>query len=99
MNKKSTHEQDLEEMNLGVENTSKKVYIGKRINLMVREMLITLLRKYKNVFTWSYDDLKAYREYLFQHEIPLNPNAKPFKQRKKKKILANTPLGCQIWDQ
>lgn len=46
-------------------------------------MLIELLRKYKHVFSWSYEDLKAYREDLFQHEISLKPNAKPFKQKQR----------------
>lgn len=79
MRKNSTHEQDLEEINLGIKNVPKKVYISKRLNPKVREMLISLLRKYKHVFAWSYDDLKAYREEFFQHEIPLNPDAKPFR--------------------
>ena len=45
----------------------------------IRHDLIGLLRKYKHVFAWSYDDLKAYREDLFQHEIPLKLDAKPFR--------------------
>lgn len=35
------------------------------------------------MFAWSYDGLKAYREDLFQHEIPLRSNAKPFRQRQR----------------
>lgn len=35
------------------------------------------------MFAWSYDDLKAYREDLFQHEIPLRDNAKPFRQKQR----------------
>lgn len=53
-------------------------------------MLISLLRKYKHVFAWSYEDLKSYREDLFQNEIPLKQNSKPFKkiQRPINPILA-----------
>ena len=43
--------------------------------------MIGLLRKYRHVFAWLYDDLKAYREDLFQHEIPFKQDAKPFKQK------------------
>lgn len=55
--------------------------LEKRPSLKVKENMIALLRKYKNVFAWSYDDLKAYREDLFQHEIPLKPDVEPFRQR------------------
>ena len=55
----------LEEVNLGTEKTHKKVYIGKKLSPKIRQDLIDLLRKYRHVFAWSYDDLKAYREDLF----------------------------------
>lgn len=48
-------------MNLGIENAPKKVYVGKKMKPKIKAMLIALLRKYKHVFAWSYDDLKAYR--------------------------------------
>ena len=72
---------DLEEVNLGTKETPKKVYIGKKLSPKIRKNLIGLLRKYSHVFVWSYDDLKAYREDLFQHEIPLKLDAKPFRQK------------------
>lgn len=40
------------------------------------------------MFAWSYDDIKAYREDIFQHEIPLKPDAKPF--RKKQRSITPT---------
>jgi hypothetical protein len=73
-----THKEDLEEINLGTKNTPKKVYIGKKMKPHVKTMLIALLREYRHVFTWSYDDLKAYKDEFFQHEIPLKLDAKPF---------------------
>ena len=75
--------EDIEEINLGIEIAPRKVYIGKKISPTIRRMLIELLRKYKHVFSWSYEDLKVYKEDLFQHEIPLKPDAKPFKQKKR----------------
>jgi len=70
---------NLEEINLGTQTTPKNVYIGRNLDPKIRSKLINLLRKYRHVFAWSYDDLKAYREDLFQHEIPLKPDAKPFR--------------------
>jgi hypothetical protein len=41
----------------------------------------TLLREYFYSFAWSYDDLKAYDETIFQHIIPLKEGTKSFKQK------------------
>lgn len=71
----------VEEIKLGIGEASKNVYIGGGLTPEIRKSLISLLRKYRHVFSWSYDDLKAYREYLFQHEIPLKENTKPFRQK------------------
>lgn len=77
------NKEDLEEINLGTKSAPQKVYVGKRVSPKIRSMLIALLRKYKHVSTWSYDDLKAYRQDLFQHTIPLDPAAKPFRQKQR----------------
>lgn len=45
--------------------------------------MIELLRKFRHVFAWSYDELKVYREDLFQHIIPLKEDAKPFRQKQR----------------
>ena len=55
----------LEEINLGTREAPKNVYIGRKLSPKIRHDLIGLLRKYRHVFAWSYDDLKAYREDLF----------------------------------
>ena len=73
--------QVLEEVNLGTNEAPKKVYIGQNLSTKIRKTLIDLLRKFRHVFAWSYDDLKAYREDLFQHVIPLKDNMKPFRQK------------------
>lgn len=33
----------------------------------------------KDVFTWPYEDLKAYREDVIQQSIPLKEDAEPFR--------------------
>lgn len=75
--------EELEEVNLGTELSPKLVYIGKKLPSHVRTNLINLLKRYKHVFAWSYEDLKAYRQDLFQHEVPLLPDAKPFRQKQR----------------
>ena len=82
-NAKNDKRQELEEINLGTTNSPKKVYIGKTLNPDIGRSLINLLRRFRHVFTWSYDDLKAYRQDLFQHVIPLKEDVKPFRQKKR----------------
>jgi len=43
-----------------------------------------LLRKYKDVFVWSYDDLKTYDTSIIEHNIPLKHSIKPFRQKLRK---------------
>jgi hypothetical protein len=78
---KDTKPEDLEEVNMGTEESPRKVYIGKALSPDVRRAMIDVLRKYRNFFAWSYDDLKAYRSDLFQHVIPLKEGIKPFRQK------------------
>lgn len=75
--------EEVEKINLGSENNPREFYIGKKLTPKIITALVNLLRKYIHVFAWSYDDLKAYREDLFQHEIPLKPDEKPFRQKQR----------------
>lgn len=59
-NIKDKKSQELEEINLGTIESPKKVYIGKALSSTIRKYLIDLLRRFRHVFVWSYDDLKSY---------------------------------------
>ena len=72
------------------------MYIGQKLSSEIRKPLIDLFRKYRHVFTWSYDDIKAYRKDLFQHVIPLKENVKPFRQ---KKIPINPTLSPKMQEE
>ena len=46
--------------------------------------MINLIKEYRDVLAFSYDELKAYRANVFQHTIPLTKEAKevkPFRQK------------------
>lgn len=40
-----------------------------------------MLQKYKDIFAWSYKDLKGVDLEICQHTNPMTPNSKPSKQR------------------
>ena len=49
--------------------------------------MINFVKEYRDVFAFTYDELKAYREDVFQHIIPLNQDikeVKPFRQKLRK---------------
>lgn len=68
--------------NLGTNEDPKMVRIGKACNSQEREDMLQLLREYKDVISWSYEELKIYDSNIITHDIPLRPDAKPFRQRK-----------------
>ena len=75
---------DYIEVNIGTDQNPKLIKIGKGTSQKERNELINLVKEYRDVFAFTYDELKAYREDVFQHTIPLKPELKeikPFRQR------------------
>ncbi|MCO5551659.1 hypothetical protein L7F22_005163 [Adiantum nelumboides] len=59
----------------------KPAYIATDLTEEKEKLLIATLKQYKDVFAWSYKDLKGVDPSIYQHTIPLKSNAKPSKQR------------------
>ena len=72
---------DIEECNIGTEDRPKMIKLAKSIPASMKNKYIDLFREFIDVFTWSYEDLKAYDTNIIQHKIPLKENQKPFKQK------------------
>lgn len=45
--------------------------------------MIDLLMEYEDLIAWSYEYLKTYDPTVIVHNIPLNPDKKPFRQRQR----------------
>ncbi|KAG8482790.1 hypothetical protein CXB51_024036 [Gossypium anomalum] len=75
------HEESVETINLGTEEKKQEVKIGTSISESTRHNLITLLREYKDVFAWSYQDMPGLDEDLVVHKLPLKPECKPIQQK------------------
>jgi hypothetical protein len=43
-----------------------------------------LLQQYKDMFAWSYDELRTYDTTVIEHKIPLKPGVKPSRQKLRK---------------
>ena len=59
----------------------RKVWIATDLTPDEEELLISTLREYKDIFAWSYKDLKGVDPAICQHTIPMREEAKPSKQR------------------
>ena len=66
---------------MGTDEEPKMVQIGKACNQQEREDMLKFLTEYKYVIAWSYEELKTYDPEIITHEIPLKPDAKPFRER------------------
>ena len=72
------------EINIGTKNEQKMIKIGKGTSEKERNDLVNIVKEYRDVFAFTYDELKDYREDLFQHTIPLKQDikeVKPFRQK------------------
>ena len=66
-----------EVINLGTEQDPKNINLGKNCTHAERVAFMKLFREFKDVFAWTYEDLKTYDTKIIQHVIPLKENAKP----------------------
>ena len=85
--------EDYIEVNIGTEEEPRKIKIRKGTSVEERKNLIELVREFRDVFAFTYDELKAYRGDVFQHTIPLNPYSKPLRQ---KLIKINSKLAHMV---
>ena len=80
-NKENIKLEDCIEINIGTEEKPRKIKIGKGTSVKERNDLIELVKDFRDVFSFTYDELKYYRDDVFQHNIPLKPDSKPFHQK------------------
>lgn len=68
-------------INLGTKKDPKNVNLGLSCSSSKRATFINLFRPYKDIFTWTYNDLKMYDKNITQHVIPLEKDSKPYQQK------------------
>jgi hypothetical protein len=73
--------EEVEDCNVGTVDNPKMVKLSKFLSVENKNKYTELLKKYKDVFAWSYEDLKTYDTSVIEHKIPLKPSVKPFKQK------------------
>ena len=56
------------------------IKISKNLSEKERGKLVALLKEYKDIFAWSYQEMSGLSPNLVTHKLKVNPNAKPVKQ-------------------
>ena len=71
---------ELEEVNMGTPEEPRTLSIARNLSPSTKTSLIRLLSEYRDVFAWSYDDMKGLDPKFYQHQINLAKDAKPVQQ-------------------
>ena len=79
--KRSEPVDEVIEINIGTPVSPKMIKIGNNSSPKERKAIENLIREYKDVFAWTYDDLKTFDPAIIEHTIPLNEGAKPYRQK------------------
>ena len=66
--------------------------LGKCCSPGERNKFISLFKQYKDVFAWTYEDLKTYDTNIIQHVIPIRSGIKPYQQPLRKMHPKLEPL-------
>ncbi|XP_074356524.1 uncharacterized protein LOC141696257 [Apium graveolens] len=61
----------------------KKVKVGSGHEESFKERLVSFLREYKHVFAWNPRDMPGLHESIAMHNLDVNPNKKPVKQKRR----------------
>ena len=65
-------------VNLSLYKNPQKIILGINYSPTERSSFIKLFKYYKDVFDWTYDDLKTHDTNIIQHIITLKEDSKPF---------------------
>ena len=71
----------VEDVDISTEGDPKIVKLSKKFPTKEKERYVNLIKKYTDVFAWSYEDLKEYDTSIIQHTIPIKPGEKPFRKK------------------
>jgi len=69
------------QINLENEANPKPIFISESLSPSEKEDLIHLIREYKDVFAWNYEDMPRLNPHIAMHYLNINLDTKPVKQQ------------------
>jgi ribonuclease HI len=73
-----------EKVNLGTNENPQFINLGLGCSKQEKDAFIKLFKEFKDVFAWTYEDLKTFDPNIIQHVIPMKPQTLPFHQKLRK---------------
>jgi hypothetical protein len=73
--------EEVEDCDIGTKENPRLVRLSKLLPTKIKNKYTEWLRKYKDVFAWSYEEMRTYDTFVIEHKIPLKPSVKPFQQK------------------
>jgi ribonuclease HI/transposase InsO family protein len=73
-----------EKVNLGTNDNPQYINLGLGCSKHEKVAFIRLFKEFKDVFAWTYEDLKTFDPNIIQHVIPMKPQTLPFQQKLRK---------------
>ena len=67
----------LEVVRLGTRDEVRPVHVAKEMSPEDKSAMITLLKEFRDVFAWSYEDMWGLDPQLYQHQIHLSKDLTP----------------------
>jgi hypothetical protein len=69
---------------LGTNENPQFINLGLGCSKQEKAAFIKLFKEFKDVFAWTYEDLKTFDPNIIQHVIPMKPQTLPFQQKLRK---------------
>jgi ribonuclease HI len=73
--------EEVEDCDVGTAKEPRIVKLSKYLPPEMKRKYADLLGWYKDVFAWTYDEMRTYDTSVIEHKIPLKPGVKPFRQK------------------
>jgi hypothetical protein len=82
--KTNSSSMQFEVVNLGTNTMPQNINLGKNCSPEEKQSYIKLFKEYKDIFSWTYEDLKMYDTKIIQHIIPMKPHDKTISTKAEK---------------
>jgi len=77
-------QEELIEVNMNDGGEARPVKVSKSLPKGERRMLVALLKEYKDVFAWNYEEILGLNPKSVTYKLNVNPKVKPVKQPTRK---------------
>ena len=71
----------MEEVDIGPGDKPRPTFISKRLDPSLRELMIALLKEYRDCFAWDYTEMPGQDRSIVEHRLPLKKGFRSFQQR------------------